>query len=149
MFRANMRQANGQLRTIGEAADAVGVAPTTLRYYERAGILRCTQRSEGGYRLYDAEALRRLRFIRAAQAAGFSLDDVRTLVELERDDVPSCRTRVQRLIDRRLAEIDRRMNDLKNVRRTLVRALRRCRRSRGKCAVIEDLSADNLQRRRQ
>ena len=58
--------------TIGQLARAAGLPTSTLRYYERAGLLEPTGRSEGNYRLYGEEALERLRFIRAAQATGLN-----------------------------------------------------------------------------
>jgi DNA-binding transcriptional MerR regulator len=66
--------------TIGQLARAAGVPTTTLRYYERAGLVRPTTRAENQYRLYTEQTLQIIRFIRAAQAAGFTLDDVRTLL---------------------------------------------------------------------
>ncbi len=62
---------------------------TTLRYYERAGLVRPTTRAENQYRLYTDETLQIIRFIRAAQEAGFTLDDVRTLLALHTVDWPS------------------------------------------------------------
>ena len=63
-----MRMENVGRLTIGEVARAAGVATTTLRYYEREGLLAPTERSRAGYRLYDDGAVERLAFIRAAQA---------------------------------------------------------------------------------
>jgi DNA-binding transcriptional MerR regulator len=67
----------GRQYTITQLAQAANVPTTTLRYYERAGLVLPEGRSQGNYRLYSDESLRRLRFIRAAQAVGFTLDDVR------------------------------------------------------------------------
>lgn len=68
-----------ELFTIGQAAQAVGVPATTLRYYEREGVLGPAVRSRAGYRLYDTAAVERLEFVRSAQAVGFTLDDIRVL----------------------------------------------------------------------
>lgn len=130
---------NGLL-TIGQAAEAAGVAATTLRYYEREGLLRPALRSQARYRLYDADAVERLRFIRAAQAVGFTLDDIRLLLELESDDGNYCRSEVQKLMERRLADVKQKMKDLKRVQAVLGRALDRCRRSQGECPVLKELS---------
>jgi len=67
-----------QLMTIGEVARTAGVATPTLRYYEQEGLLSPTARSRAGYRLYDVAAVEQLRFIRSAQAVGFTLDDIRS-----------------------------------------------------------------------
>ena len=77
-----MRREDG-LTTIGEIAGSVGVATSTLRYYEREGLLKPSGRSGAGYRLYDPASVERLRFIRTAQAVGFALDDIKALLALD------------------------------------------------------------------
>ena len=72
-----------QPMTIGQLADSVGVATSTLRYYEREGLLRPCGRSRADYRLYDAAAIDKLRFIRSAQSVGFSLNDIKALLSLD------------------------------------------------------------------
>lgn len=134
-----MMAAEKNLLTIGQVARAAGVAATTLRYYEREGILTPTVRNGAGYRLYDAGAIERLQFLRSAQAVGFTLDDIRTLSQLDEHAPKSCKTGVQRLLEQRLAEVETKMKELKRVRETLGRALDRCRRSSGECAVLKDL----------
>ena len=69
-----------RLMTIGEVARTAGVATPTLRYYEQEGLLSPTTRSRAGYRLYDARAIEQLRFIRSAQAVGFTPDDIAQLL---------------------------------------------------------------------
>ena len=133
-----MTQTLGMM-TIGEVARAVGLASSTLRYYEHEGLLVPTLRNGAGYRFYDAQAVERLRFIRAAQAAGFTLNDIQTLLALDPDDGRVCEEDVQPILERRIAEIDRKMKDLKRVRATLGRALTQCRGSNGQCAVLKDL----------
>lgn len=126
--------------TISQLAQAVGVPTTTLRYYERAGLLHPEDRSQGNYRLYSDESLQRLKFIRAAQAIGFTLDDVKRLMG-RNDGKPLSCCDVQPLIAERLAEIDRRLKDLRHVQRVLQTALTKCRKSAraGRCPVIESL----------
>ena len=123
--------------TIGALARAAGVATSTVRYYERVGILRPRTRSAGDYRLYSREDLERLRFIRAAQATGFTLDDITQLLR------PASCDRVQRLIRDRLATVEARMKELQHVRRVLERSIRKCRQheASGHCAVVGELSA--------
>lgn len=124
------------MMTVGEAAKAVGVAPSTLRYYERQGLITPSDRTRSAYRLYDKEAVERLGFIRAAKAVGFTLDDIRTLLELDAD---APREKVRVLLERRLAEVDAKLINLKRVRATLSDALGRCLQSRKGCAVVADL----------
>jgi MerR family mercuric resistance operon transcriptional regulator len=68
------------MMTIGELANAAEVPISTVRYYERAGILKAHRRSASNYRLYSEEDAQRLRFIRAAQASGFTLEDMKELL---------------------------------------------------------------------
>ena len=124
------------LTTIGQIAEAVGVATSALRYYEREGLLKPTGRSPAGYRLYDRNAVEQLRFIRSAQSVGFSLQDIKALLAL--DDRTSCK-QVQGMIEERLADIARRIAELVSVQRTLNQALKRCRKSRKGCPVLTDL----------
>lgn len=126
--------------TISQLAQAADVPTTTLRYYERAGLLKPEDRSQGNYRLYSDESLRRLKFIRAAQAIGFTLDDVKQLMG-DNDGKPLACCDVQPLIEDRLDEIDRRLKDLRHVQRVLQTSLAKCRTSAraGHCPVIETL----------
>jgi DNA-binding transcriptional MerR regulator len=95
----------------GELAEAAGVNPQTLRYYERRGLLAQPRRSPGGHRLYPAEALTLLRVIKTAQRLGFSLDEVAELVDLGRHRHgrrPGLRERA----GAKLAEIEAKIADL-------------------------------------
>ena len=77
--------------TIGKIASAVNVSTDTLRYYEREGLLGPAAKSKGGYRLYDQDAVRRVRFIKQAQNCGFTLTEIRGLLELQASDSACCR----------------------------------------------------------
>lgn len=127
--------------TISELAKAVGVPTTTLRYYERVGLLAPEGRTAGNYRLYSDASLQRLRFIRAAQATGFTLDDVRALLGSQEGRTASCR-KVQGLIEERLSGIEQQLKDLRAVRRVLKSALQKCRDTEqdGCCRVVESLN---------
>ena len=123
--------------TIGELAKAAGVPASTVRYYERTGLLRRPPRSAANYRLYGEEDVYRVRFIKAAQATGFTLDDVAELLKRS-----PCR-RVQRRIEERLEEVSARMKDLRHVQRVLKGALTTCQEHEptGRCGVIDTISA--------
>lgn len=127
--------------TISELAKAVSVPTTTLRYYERVGLLTPEGRTGGNYRLYSDASLQRLRFIRAAQATGFTLGDVRILLGSQEGHTASC-GEVQRLIEERLSGIEQQLKDLRTVQRVLKAALRKCRDTErdGCCHVIESLT---------
>ena len=79
-----------QEMTIGKLAKEVGVTIDTVRYYERLRLLTPTDRRPSGYRLYDGEALKRLRFIRNAQALGFTLHEIRELLNLRVSSIARC-----------------------------------------------------------
>lgn len=121
--------------TIGQLAQAADVPASTVRYYERVGLLRPTARSASNYRLYSSEDLERLRFIRAAQATGFSLDDIRVLSR------PAPCGRVQERIEARLEDVSARIRALQHVRRVLASALEVCRRHEpsGRCGVLDSI----------
>jgi MerR family mercuric resistance operon transcriptional regulator len=120
--------------TIGQLAKAGGVPSSTVRYYERIGLLEPDSRSTGNYRLYGPTAMERLRFIRSAQSVGFGLDDIATLL-----GGAACRD-VQCLIERRLADVAGRLRDLRHVQRVLASCLDECRAARNKeCPVVVKL----------
>lgn len=127
-----------ELMSIGRLARAAGVAATALRYYEREGVLIPTVRSRAGYRLYDQQAVEQLGFIRSAQAVGFTLDDIRTLMGF---DVAPERSKkeVQALIQTRLGELAEKMRDLRRVQGALTKALQKCQHSAGECPVLKEL----------
>lgn len=126
--------------TIGQLARAVGVPTSTLRYYERAKILRPDGRSGGNYRVYGAAALERLRFIRAAQANGFTLDDISMLLRFRDGATAHCKD-VQGLIKERLADLQKRMQQMHEVEAVLRSSLKMCRQFErtGRCQVIDNL----------
>lgn len=134
-------RADGQF-TIGQLAEKVKIPASTVRYYERIGLLGPEDRSQGNYRLYGQVSLRRLRFIRAAQSAGFTLDDIRLLMGAQNRRQPSCRD-VQRLIAARLTEIDKQMTNLRQVQKVLKASAGKCRKTeRSRCChLIESLEA--------
>jgi MerR family transcriptional regulator, mercuric resistance operon regulatory protein len=131
-----MKLNNATQMTIGQIAKTLDLPISTLRYYEREGLLASPDRSGSGYRLYDEAAVERLAFIRSAQAVGFTLEDIRELLRLDGDS--SCKD-VQTLLNRRLAEVETKLADLKRVRTALSGALEQCRKSRRGCGVLMGL----------
>ncbi|WP_031077399.1 MerR family transcriptional regulator [Streptomyces sp. NRRL WC-3742] len=110
------------LRT-SQVAEAAGVNAQTLRYYERRGLLPEPDRSPGGHRLYDEQAVTVLRVIKAAQRLGFTLEEVAELLESGRHrhgrPVPGLQQRARA----KLAEVDARIADLTTIREALTAAL--------------------------
>lgn len=96
---------------IGELADVAGLPTQTIRFYERKGLLPDPQREPNGYRTYDESTLARLSFIRAAQAAGLTLAEIGSIVELRDDGHVPC-AHVAAVVDNRLAAVRARIRDL-------------------------------------
>ena len=129
-----------RLLRIGELAQAAGVPVSTVRYYERRGLLAPAGRTTSAYRVYGPAELRRLRFLRAAQASGFRLEDARLLLELREGEGDPC-GEVHDVIAARLAAVRREREELERLERTLTEALEWCEREGGKggCPVLDDL----------
>lgn len=107
----------------GQVAEAAGVNPQTLRYYERRGLLAEPDRSPGGHRLYGENAVTALRVIKAAQRLGFSLEEVAELLETGRHRHGRPVPGLQQRAAAKLAEVDRRIADLATIREALVAAV--------------------------
>jgi len=124
--------------TISELARSAEVGVETVRYYQRRGLLddpQPSRRAGVGRRHYGAGDLSRLRFIRAAQRAGFTLEEVGELLELDRS---SDRPMVRAMAAARLAELDRRIGELTEARGALARLADACASSgEGPCPIIE------------
>src|SRR5215470_15843546 len=91
-----------------------GLAPTALRYYEKAGLLPRSARTESGYRDYDGGTLPRLAFIRAAQAIGLSVAEIREVIGIRDGGTPPC-SHVLDLIERHRAEVRARIRQLQQL----------------------------------
>ena len=114
--------------TIGELAKKAAVNVQTIRYYEREGLLPDAHRwPDSGYRDFDDEALLRLRFIRSAKELGFTLREIRELLDMRILPGESC-AEVQQMISTKLADLDRRMIEMRRLRRTLVKLEAACGR---------------------
>ena len=96
---------------IGELADAAGLPSQTIRFYERRGLLPEPVRGANGYRIYDESTLTRLTFVRTAQAAGLTLAEIGSVIDLRDDGNVPC-THVAILIDSKLADVRARITDL-------------------------------------
>jgi MerR family mercuric resistance operon transcriptional regulator len=119
--------------TIGQLAERGGVGVETIRFYQRKELLPTPVR-DAGIRRYGSEELRRLRFIRQAQAAGFSLEEIRELLELNKG---SDRIRARELATSRVEALDRRIAELKTAREALQRLAEECRQGDiGPCPIL-------------
>lgn len=131
------------LLTIGKLASAAGVNTQTIRYYERSGLFRAPTRTPGGYRQFGADELRRLLFIRRAQAVGFSLAEIRELLALRVHDPRSCGA-VARRVDAKIVATEEKIRELQALLASLTRVRASCaaRRRTDDCPVLEALDED-------
>lgn len=127
---------------IGRLAKLSGVTPDTIRFYERSGLLPQPSRTVAGYRVYGGTALNRVRFIRKAQSLGFSLDEIRRILNLRGQGKETCRC-VVAMAEATLAETETKLMELRKFKDRLTTNLGRWkRRRRGPiaaefCALIE------------
>jgi MerR family transcriptional regulator, mercuric resistance operon regulatory protein len=112
--------------TIGRLADAAGVHVETVRYYQRRGLLTEPSRPLGGIRRYGDNDLAKLQFVRRARAMGFSLDEIAGLLKL--DGAGAC-LHTRQLTESRLAEVRRKLKDLRRLESELVELVDTCKRS--------------------
>lgn len=135
---------NTEVLTTGELAKASGIGVETVRYYERIGILPEPERTPSGHRRYGQADLRRVRFVRAAQELGFTLTEIRELLELRVEAGKSCR-HVAAKADDVILRIDRKIDELDSMRRGLG-ALRDCcdrQTPTGDCPILDALDGDS------
>jgi DNA-binding transcriptional MerR regulator len=123
---------------IGEAARRSGVSAANIRYYEREGLLPTQVREANDYRLYSEADLHRLRFVRLCRAMDMSLDEVRTLLDLNLSDKADCLT-AREALDEHLAHVRARLSELRALERDLRTLRERCDGSGDHCGIIETL----------
>ena len=110
---------------IGRLSSQSGVKVETVRYYERIGLLSKARRTSGGYRSYGAPDVERLAFIRRARDLGFSLDDVRRLLDLADGKSRSCR-RVRDIAATHLSDVRAKLGDLRRMEQALADLVSAC-----------------------
>lgn len=130
--------------TIGAAAKAAGVAIDTVRYYEREGLLASAARTASGYRVFAANDVERLRFIRKAKALGFTLADIADLLRLQDGGGP--RTEVRQRARARIEDLSRKIAELTAIRDALVALEGQChgRGTVAGCPIIQGVQAVSL-----
>jgi DNA-binding transcriptional MerR regulator len=113
---------------IGNLAKLAGVKSDTIRFYEKRGLLPKPRRSTSGYRAYDGRSLKQLRFIKQAQSLGFSLDEIRRILNLRGSGGETCRC-VINIAEATLIETETRLAELQAFRDSLRTHLRRWKRT--------------------
>jgi Cu(I)-responsive transcriptional regulator len=127
---------------IGELARATDTKAETVRYYERIGLLPTPARTAGNYRDYTAAHAIRLTFARRARALGFSIEQIRTLLDLADQKQQSCGA-VDAIAREHLAEVKRKLADLTALRRELDALIRQCRHGTiAECRILEALAPE-------
>ena len=127
--------------TIGKLADAAGVNVETIRYYQRRGLLEEPPKPLGGHRRYSADQIKRVRFIKRAQALGFTLDEVGALLTLD----AGCECAETRaLANHKRMLIEQKMADLAAMHQILADMIQQCDAGGGaaRCPIIDVLARD-------
>lgn len=125
--------------TIARLAEAADVGVETVRYYQRRGLMP-VPRASGAVRTYDAAHIERLIFIRRAQSAGFTLEEISELLKLDKGND---RPRVRELARERLIALDAKIEELNAAKQSLTRLLGACHaRKSGPCPIIEAFAPD-------
>ena len=124
--------------TIGAVADAAGVNVETIRFYQRKGLMAEPPRPYGTIRRYASSDVERVKFVKAAQRLGFSLDEVAGLLSL--DDGTHCDEARQRA-EQKLADVRDKLSDLRRIEAVISKLVRDCCASRGtvSCPLIAAL----------
>lgn len=127
------------MRTSEVAAQAQ-VNTQTLRYYERRGLLPAPERTSSGYRAYTADSVRVVRFVKRAQQLGFTLDDIEDLLHLAAGGPTAC-DEARAMAGARIADLERRINELLGMRDALARLIDTCDQPRAErdCPILHDI----------
>ena len=131
------------LITIGKLAKTYNFSPEALRYYEREGLLAPETKTASGYRLYSAEAVRRLRFVQHAKECGFTLGEIRELLHLRQTDSASCNDVKQRAIVKK-RQLAAKIRTMQTMSTALDRLIAQCTdetRSVDECPILSALEA--------
>ena len=114
-----------QQLTVGRLAALADVSANAVRFYEREGLMHVPEKTESGYRLYDTEALQRLRFIKQAQHCGFTLSEIQALLQL-RDETSSCCNDVRNKVIEKKLELEARIKTMKAMSTALDQLIADC-----------------------
>ncbi len=130
--------------TIGKVAREAGVKVDTVRFYERRGVLPEPSRSRANYRLYAEDTVRRVRFVRRAQGLGFTLREIRSLLDLRANPGANC-GEVRRQALAKIEEIEEKIRSLRAMKKVLDKLADACLEpdaSTGDCPILDSLESD-------
>jgi MerR family Zn(II)-responsive transcriptional regulator of zntA len=129
--------------TIGKVAERAQVTADSIRFYEREGLIQPAKKSQSGYRLYTEEAIRRIGFIKQAQQCGFSLVEIRELLELRTTDSACCDDIYRVAVEKKL-QLEHKIKALNAMSGALTRLIDMCshdRKSLDECPILGALEA--------
>lgn len=131
--------------TIGRLAKEARVNIDTLRYYEKRGLLPEPPRKESGYRLYGADTVKRVAFIKHAKELGFSLSEVNELLSLRMETKSQCRA-VKIKAEAKIAEVEEKIQSLQQIKAALLRLVGSCivNKRLGECPILEALDVEGF-----
>ena len=137
------QEGNGNRLTIGGLAQRASVGVPALRFYERAGLLPKPARSAANYRLYSEEAVARIQFVCRAKELGFTLKEIKDLLELRMNRRTSC-AEVRPRAEAKIANIEARIRSLRQMSRALARLAEECdvQRTGVECPLLEFLESE-------
>ena len=138
---------------IGQVARETGLSVDAIRFYEKQQLLKHPPRTEGGFRLFSANDVHSIQFIRRAQELGFSLSEIRGLLMIRSGEVAAC-SHVRDLLRTKLGSIRAKLVELRNLERQLAADLKKCENTlrRGKsgrhdsCPVLDEFAGPNIVR---
>ncbi len=125
MHKTNDSTSIMEQMTRGEIAEHTGVGRETLRYYEERGLIPDPPRSSAGYRLYDESYASRIRFIGRAQELGFTLEEIKELLELRVDPETTCHA-IKTRAENKIEDVETKIRDLQRIRQALVHLADTC-----------------------
>ena len=129
---------------ISDLARQTGLSAHTLRYYEKRGLIKASNRSEAGYRFYTDSDVRRVQFVKAARNAGFSLNDIGQLLSIRVDKQSHSCQEVTDITQKKLLEVNAKMAELQSMQQTLELLLASCcggPENATHCSIMEALDA--------
>ncbi len=128
---------NEEVMSIGELSKMSGVGIETIRYYERLGLLKPTSRKASGYRVFNRDSYRTLRFLKHAQELGFTLSEIKDLLRLRADKESRCND-VKTRAEKHLKDVEEKIERLTSIREVLSKLIDQCRsrKTDDRCPIL-------------
>lgn len=129
---------------IGKAAELAGVNKETLRYYERCHLIPEPERMDSGYRLFSQRHINQIRFIKRAQELGFTLSEIKDLLNLKMDEETTC-SEIKDEAEQKYQDVVSKIKDLQRIKETLSNLIDSCAGGgpKGDCPILDALEGQN------